>query len=186
MYAVTAYDRRAHVQRWAMAAHARCTTRSQHAVVAYLAGVGLSHDRITPPQSLIAERTGLGLRTVNRAIAVLTRLGLWDKFTDRPRRRADGTWYRERTNWYRLSWRFRRVTPGRTDTPSPAYLCDSEAIEPERRRPQAAPTPSNDAPTLFEDPDPPPEPAERTETRPWVLEGISRDEWIRRQTSPAS
>jgi len=169
-------ERRAEVARWAMAAHARCTTRSQHAVVAYLAGVGLTHDRITPPQTLIAVRTGLGLRTVNRAIAALTKLGLWDKFTDRPRRRSDGTWYRERTNWYSLSWRFRRVAPGRADTPTMAHLCDSEAIGPGRRRPQAARPSSKPLPlTLFEpDPTPPDDP---TVPPTWVRLRMTFKDW---------
>jgi hypothetical protein len=37
--------------------------------------------------------------------------------------------------------------------------------------------------TLF-DPDPPPEPAPATPP-PWIAEGITRDEWVRRLKDPA-
>ena len=63
----------------------------------------------------------------------------------------------------------------------------SEAIEPERRRPQAAPTPSGEATASLFEPDPPPDPPpDRPTPPPWVAEGISAADWIRRLRTPTS
>jgi len=171
--------RRAEWERWAMAGHLRCQTATDHGVVGYFAGLGRNHDKVTPSWETIAAAIGKSVRSVGRSIARLTAAGLWDKFTDRPRRRPDGSWYRERTNWYRLSWRFTRVTPGQADMTKTARLCDSEAIGPGRRRPQAARPSSRPVPMRLFDPDPPDPPPDEPRILPWIRHGLAdRGAWL--------
>ncbi len=163
----------------------RCRTLTAARVIEHLARLEAKHGQATDSRENIARAVGRCERSVSRAVGELERAGALAVYRDRPHCRQDGTWARHRTNLYRLKWPPKgRVAPGGTEGTRVSRLCDSEAIEPGRRRPQAARPSSSAVPlTLFE-PEPA-EPAAEPTPPPWIAEGITRDEWVRRLKDPA-
>lgn len=118
------------LRRWEISARRQCRTDSEHRVLSHVAGCHRHYGKATPGVESIAERTGLGRRTVIRATNALAARGVWRIVSDRPFRDRSGRWRRLRTNLYRPCWTFRnRETPGRTEVPPVAPLCDSESVE---------------------------------------------------------
>lgn len=183
-------DAAARARRFAMIVR-RCHTLSKSAILVaeFLHRLELKHDRVFPSRAVIARAIGRCERSVSRAVGELEAAALVDVCRDRPHARKDGSWTRARTNLYRLKWPPRDPPPARKPR---SLRCDmevpsmtrSESVDPGRRRHLAAsPSSSRARQRLFEpDPDPsedrrPPKPT----APPWVAEGITRDEWIRRQ-----
>jgi hypothetical protein len=175
----TADDRR---RRLAMIVR-RCRTLTAVLVIEHLARLEGKYDRITPSREGIAKAIGRSERSVSRAVGELEAAGAVAVWRDRPHGRKDGTWCRKRTNMYRITWPpANRETPGRPEGTRVSRLSDSQAIDPNGGARTSAPTPLDPvALTLFEpeplelEPDPPaPVPP------PWVTEGLTMKEWVRR------
>jgi hypothetical protein len=158
----------------------RCRTLTAARVVEHLARLEAKHGQATPSREGIAKAIGRCERSVSRAVGELEAAGALRVVRDRPHCRQDGTWARHRTNLYRLTWPPKdRVVPGGTEGTRVSRLCDSEAIEPGRRRPQAARRSSRSSALTLFDPDPRP-PDDPVGPAPYIVLGISMREWVKR------
>src|SRR5881628_3227774 len=162
----------------------RCRTLTAAKVVEHLARLEAKHGQATPSRAGIAQAIGRCERSVSRAVGELEAAGALSVVRDRPHCRKDGTWGRHRTNLYRLKWPPKGAKPLVAPKGHAMHIyAPSSAIDPDGGVIRCTPTPSDDARELFEPQKPgppdPPRPAKPTPP-PWVAEGISREEWIRR------
>ena len=158
----------------------RCRTLAAAKVAEYLAYLARRKGSATPSRAAIAAHIGRCERTVSRALGELESIGAVRVWRDPPHRRTDGTFTRRRTNLYVLCWPPKALVAP-TGHACPVYAL-SEAIEPTGDAAGRSPSLFDPAPDTSE-PEPPA--PDKPTAPPWVREGISRDEWIRRQRNDA-
>lgn len=157
------------------------------AVARDLRACSLKYRAATPSIEGLAERTGYSTRQIKRATAWLAERGRLTVTRRRAHCRGDGTWHRSQTNLYTPRWPGRDLPAAPTFTRRPCSHrgdMDGTSTKKSVRSPSGEAVP---AVTVDKPPDPPPPPAPEPapptvpQPPPWTREGITREEWRRRQ-----
>lgn len=154
-------------------ARRRAETITERRVLDHLEWCARQYGQATPSVEGLARRCHRSQRQVIRATGSLARAGhLWID-CDRVHRRADGTYYRARTNRYRF--RFPDKTPDGTDMTRVTRL-QKKSVKSGPGGRRSVDNVQREKPPELEltlGDEPPGRP-------PWQVEGISRQEWVER------